>query len=355
MKRYLFVLLAVVISVLLVTFLIKRGGERGSEQGDFSEKLDYKRQLDPEVSMDKERIERLNLALKNIKKLPFDITQHKKGNKTEEESGLLIGLVVDDERNPLKGCIVTLKGDGQPFTSARRSDISGKFFFDKISVGEYRVDVQCSEGRAERSGIRVEKDKISNIEIVLSKTEKGMVSTVYGNVIDFTTRNPVEGAMIYFSGKEERSSQVPTDTLGRFTLSINGSQKGNIIIEKEGYVKKVIDLDIKEREINLNNITIVKGNIKDDGRKYQGIGAALIEKNGEFVVTQVFENTPAANAGLQKDDRIYQINGNDISSLRLDEVIALIRGDERTNVILTIKRGDEIKNIQIVRETIEIK
>lgn len=355
MKKYLVVLIAITIIVLII-FFVRGGEDKKNSEESLKKNVDINRQLTSRIKeMDKDRLEKLGIAAKNIKRLPFAIKQQNQENKVEEGTGLILGVVLDDERNQLKGCIVTLKGEGQPFTSARRSDMSGKFSFDKVEVGEYKVAVQCNEGKAERSGIKVEKDKVTNLEIQLTKSEKGLISTISGNVIDFVTRSPIEGAILYFNGRDEKTSEVSTDSLGRFTFNVKAYQKGKIIIEKEGYVRKVIDVDINEKEINFNNITLVRGNIKDDGQKYQGIGAALIEKNGEFVVAQVFENTPAAKAGLLKNDRIYQINGMDISSLRLDEIIALIRGDERTNVILTIKRGEDTKYIQIVRETIEIK
>jgi len=344
-----------VVAILLIIILVSKDrSNKGEENLQQGKSLEHRQNLKM-IERDSKNLEKLGLAIKNIRRIPFDINQKKPSERQSGDTGSIIGIITGEEGNPFKGCIVTLSGAGAPFSAARRSDLSGKFFFDKVEVGEYRLRIQCEEGRTEREGIVVEKDKVANLNIVIKKEEKVSSSTISGNVIDFITRNPVEGANVIFEGKNERSSEIKTDNLGRFIVNVTSPQRGRIIIEKEGYVRKDIDVDVNQKELILNNITIVSGSIKNEDGKYQGIGAAIVTKNGEFVVVQVFENTPAYKSGLKSGDKVLKINGMDVSSLRLDEVIALIRGDERTNVIMTIKRGDAIENLQIVRETIEIK
>jgi len=344
-----------VVAILLIIILVSKDrSNKGEENLQQGKSLEQRQNLKM-IERDSKNLEKLGLAIKNIRRIPFDINQKKPSERQSGDTGSIIGIITGEEGNPFKGCIVTLSGAGAPFSAARRSDLSGKFFFDKVEVGEYRLRIQCEEGRTEREGIVVEKDKVANLNIVIKKEEKVSSSTISGNVIDFITRNPVEGANVIFEGKNERSSEIKTDNLGRFVVNVTSPQRGRIIIEKEGYVRKDIDVDVNQKELILNNITIVSGSIKNEDGKYQGIGAAIVTKNGEFVVVQVFENTPAYKSGLKSGDKVLKINGMDVSSLRLDEVIALIRGDERTNVIMTIKRGDAIENLQIVRETIEIK
>lgn len=344
-----------VVAILLIIILVSKDrSNKGEENLQQGKSLEQRQNLKM-IERDSKNLEKLGLAIKNIRRIPFDINQKKPSERQSGDTGSIIGIITGEEGNPFKGCIVTLSGAGAPFSAARRSDLSGKFFFDKVEVGEYRLRIQCEEGRTEREGIVVEKDKVANLNIVIKKEEKVSSSTISGNVIDFISRNPVEGANVIFEGKNERSSEIKTDNLGRFVVNVTSPQRGRIIIEKEGYVRKDIDVDVNQKELILNNITIVSGSIKNEDGKYQGIGAAIVTKNGEFVVVQVFENTPAYKSGLKSGDKVLKINGMDVSSLRLDEVIALIRGDERTNVIMTIKRGDAIENLQIVRETIEIK
>ncbi len=356
MKKYVVLFLILVLIIIVFAVLVRKDKREEDPGLNQQKREDTGRNRHPRISEeDSKRLEKLGLAVKNIRNLPFEIHNDRKKEGDVQGRGNLVGIVMDSDREPLKGCILTLRNKDEPFTSARRTDLSGKFFFENIKTGEYKLVIQCEAGKAERGGIIVEKDKVNNLEILLEKKEVVPVSVISGNVIDFVNRTPVQGASVRFTGRKESSSEIATDDLGRFSINVTSPQNGRIVIDKEGYVRKSIEVEITEKEVHMNNIPIVKGNIKDEGQKYQGIGAALIEKNNEFVVAQVFEDSPAAKAGLKNNDRIYQINGMDLSSLGLSEVIALIRGDERTNVILTVKRGDETKYIQIVRDVIEIK
>ncbi|MCX7944911.1 MAG: PDZ domain-containing protein [Deltaproteobacteria bacterium] len=356
MKKYLVVLLLLVVVILISLPLIRKDSEKGESKMSVTQKINKTRDRDLRLpEQDREKLEKLGMAVKNIRRIPFEIRSETQKEDSSEEKGVLIGLVFSTENKPVKGCVITLKDEKGYFVSARRTDMSGKFYFDNIKIGEYRLLVHCEEGRTERDKVLVEKDRVNNIQIVLNKNEMITNSLIVGNVIDFITRQPVGGALVSFLGNSDSTSGVNTDSLGRFSINVTSPQRGRLVIQKDDYVKKSIELEVREREITVNNILLVKGNIKNEGNRYQGIGAALIEKDNEFVVMQVFEGSPASKAGLKSGDRIYQINGMDINLLKLDEVIALIRGDERTNVVLTIKRGDEVKYIQIVRETIEIK
>lgn len=355
MKRIISITVLGFVIVFIVVLALQ---ERDSEERDADpiKKTEVKKRQNLKFSeQDKERFERLGVALKQVKRLPFGIKAAERERRSVGDTGSIVGIVSDEEGKPIKGCLITLVQEGEPFTSARRSDLSGKFFFDKIDTGVYRARIMCDDFRIEREGIKVEKDRITNLNIVAQKEDKISTATVLGNIIDFVNRRPVENAMVEFAGENERSSRIGTDDLGRFSINVRYPQSGRIIISKEGYIRKEINIEVTEKELVLNNIMLVAGRIRNDGNRYQGIGAALIENNGEFVVAQVFDGTPASTAGLKKNDRIVQINGMDVSSLRLDELIALIRGDERTNVVLTVRRSDSIQNLQIVRDIIEIK
>lgn len=356
MRRGLLFASLIILLILFVAIIAKRGEKAVNKEEVDSAPPSVASQKRINISdEERERVKRLGLMVKNLRNIPFNIQRERREETGEENYGTLIGTILDKDRRPLKGCLIVLKASGSPFSGARKTDLSGKFSFERIEAGEYRIMFRCEEGTGERRDIIVEKDKINSIEIVLENSEMRKSSTVSGNIIDFITHNPIEGAKVTFKGSDGSASLARTDNLGRFTIELTLPQKGRIEIEKEGYISKGFDLEIKDREVVINNISLVKGDISDDGKRYKGIGAALIEKDGEFVVTHIFDGSPAQKAGLLKGDRIYQVNGMDVSSLNLNELIALIRGDERTNVILTIRRGDETKNIQIVRETIEIK
>ena len=70
---------------------------------------------------------------------------------------------------------------------------------------------------------------------------------------------------------------------------------------------------------------------------FGGIGVTL-ETSGDFHVTGVSENGPAARAGLKVNDKIVAVNGTPVAGRRPAEIIHLLRGPIGSVVTLTIAR-----------------
>lgn len=75
-----------------------------------------------------------------------------------------------------------------------------------------------------------------------------------------------------------------------------------------------------------------------------GIQVNQLESGAVEVVTPV-EGSPAFEAGVQAGDRILRVNGEDITGLRLPEVVSKIRGPAGTRVTLLLRRvtGEELE------------
>ena len=69
---------------------------------------------------------------------------------------------------------------------------------------------------------------------------------------------------------------------------------------------------------------------------YGGIGASLRPSTHPTVIGEVFPGTPAEKAGLKPGDMTLAVDGTDVSDLAADQVAALVRGEEGTQVRLTI-------------------
>jgi len=80
-----------------------------------------------------------------------------------------------------------------------------------------------------------------------------------------------------------------------------------------------------------------------------GIGVKLIEKDNRIYIAEVFNNSPAKEIGLKKDDEITKVNGKLLKNQMLNEVTSKIAGKKDTTVNLTIKRNDVIKDFIIKR------
>lgn len=91
--------------------------------------------------------------------------------------------------------------------------------------------------------------------------------------------------------------------------------------------------------------------------KFEGIGAEIAIKHDRLTVVSPLAASPAERAGLEPGDVILAIDGEDTSSLSLDEAVAKIRGPKGTLVLLTIISEDEAgtKEVGVKREEIIVK
>ncbi|MDR2010792.1 MAG: S41 family peptidase [Bacteroidales bacterium] len=89
--------------------------------------------------------------------------------------------------------------------------------------------------------------------------------------------------------------------------------------------------------------------------KYGGIGALIRKKDDYTMVTQPYENSPAAKSGVIAGDIILEIDGRTMKDKASEDVSELLRGEPKTKVKLKLKRIGEEKPIEISIEREEIK
>ena len=90
---------------------------------------------------------------------------------------------------------------------------------------------------------------------------------------------------------------------------------------------------------------------------YYGIGAYIskVATDDYCVISGTIENTPAEEAGLRADDIIYMVDGVDVGGMDISEVVALIKGEEGTQVVLTLVREGEEDYLEIPVERRKIE
>lgn len=76
-------------------------------------------------------------------------------------------------------------------------------------------------------------------------------------------------------------------------------------------------------------------------QKFQGIGARIERVEDGIAVHSVFPDSPAQRGGLKPGDIIQAVDGAPIGDDTVEETANRIRGEAGTDVVLTIKRGDE--------------
>lgn len=90
---------------------------------------------------------------------------------------------------------------------------------------------------------------------------------------------------------------------------------------------------------------------------YYGIGAyvGLDPETGFPKISGVIEGAPAEDVDLRPNDLIYEVDGESTYGLSLTEAVALIKGPEGTDVVLTIVRDGEadFMDVTITRARVE--
>lgn len=89
---------------------------------------------------------------------------------------------------------------------------------------------------------------------------------------------------------------------------------------------------------------------------FSGIGAQLGVKDGLPVIIAPIDDSPAAEAGIKPGDVILGVDGEDVTSLSLDEIVTRVRGPVGTEVVLTLLRQGQEGTIELtlVRRTIKV-
>ncbi len=89
---------------------------------------------------------------------------------------------------------------------------------------------------------------------------------------------------------------------------------------------------------------------------FGGIGAYMGRNEAGELELTIMRDRPAARAGIQDGDILLAVDGTVITTdMPVDEIVALVRGDVGTDVILHIRRGPagEPFDVSVTRERIE--
>lgn len=91
--------------------------------------------------------------------------------------------------------------------------------------------------------------------------------------------------------------------------------------------------------------------------EFGGLGIEVTEEKGLIKVVSPIDDTPAFRAGIKAGDIITALDGKTVLGLTLNEAVERMRGPPNSRIVLTIKRQNVDKPIEValVRETIHIQ
>lgn len=89
---------------------------------------------------------------------------------------------------------------------------------------------------------------------------------------------------------------------------------------------------------------------------YCGIGAMFSQNmiTGVITVSRVYEGFPSYEAGILPEDILIKVEGEDVTGQDLTNVVTKIKGEEGTEVTITMLRGEEEIDFTMKRRVIEV-
>lgn len=284
-----------------------------------------------------------------------------------EAGATLRGVVIDSFGNAPGACALFFRpaqaGDLGPhseFSARAATGADGIAAAQGIGPGRWDIFARCEKGIGKVRGVNVAAEGISDFGTI--KLEPG--GTMRGTVLETGAKKPIPTAVVTVYSPWPNKSMPDASTIfsvtvdqdGRFEIEPVPEGKWNLRVLAEGYLAKDLQgLNTSGRgSVDLQQIFLVKGTVEaiHDNAQFGGIGVSIGRRKDDIAVLSVFDGTPAQNAGLRRGDLIVSVNGLPSSELSVEEIIALIRGDERTAVMLKVRREERLFDINIVRDTI---
>ena len=96
--------------------------------------------------------------------------------------------------------------------------------------------------------------------------------------------------------------------------------------------------------------------VEDTAGSYSGIGILASAIEEKFVVVRVYEGSPSEAAGICAGDIITAVDGVTTEGMSFKELIARVRGEEGTTVIIQVlhENAAEPENITVARAVIDV-
>ena len=195
--------------------------------------------------------------------------------------------------------------------------------------------------------IKLDKLKFNTIEVILVF----IMALVFGVLI---------GEMVFSGGRS--TSSITTSTSSEL---YEIKDVYNMILSE--YIDEVDKDKLKEAAING-----MMSSLKDkhsvyfnefEAEQFQdelngyfiGLGVGVYKEKEELVtVREVYKNSPADKAGLQKKDQFLKINGEDVTKDTTEELAKKIKGKEGEEYTFLIKRGEETIEIKATTGKVDI-
>lgn len=279
-------------------------------------------------------------------------------------TGTVAGRVTDEHAQPLADFWVRMDRRARPDAQAGESMIpfvgenqrvlatDGTYLIDRVRPGRYDVTFWAT-GFAANTLTGIEVPAGGEAEADASLVHGG---TVVGTVTDADSKRPIRGAAIRLSTGSEYPT-VYSDAAGAFAIPDIALGRRSLEVSHPSYIGRiatgieVVHGDSRPIDIALERLAFGSERTVE----FAGIGAVLAMEEGLLRVRDVIPHGPSEVAGLRAGDGITHTDGIATGERTMAENIESIRGVVGTVVRVTVLRGQQRFNRDIVRASIRFK
>ncbi len=93
--------------------------------------------------------------------------------------------------------------------------------------------------------------------------------------------------------------------------------------------------------------------VEQKNNAYVGIGITIKPEDSGYVITKTVQGGPAEEAGLQAGDVLIAVDGVSIVGMPTQEGAVLVRGEEGTQVDITVLRGTQVMTVTVTRRSVK--
>jgi carboxyl-terminal processing protease len=228
-------------------------------------------------------------------------------------------------------------------TTTRRKKVEEKDSIKKDKTEEKKVTKKVTKNN------KKEENKLSNsfnlIEVIIIMIITAVFGILIGSCVAYF-RDDINGENVPESFKE--FVNVYNDLVSEYYFDLDESK----LIEAgiKGMLQYLDDPHSSYLDYDDSNSL----NLELEG-EYVGMGATItVEKDGYVYISDMFVNSPAANAGFKVGDRIIAVDGEKVTDKNAVEVSYKVKGQEGTGVDITIVRDGVEQTIRLIRAKVEI-
>lgn len=273
--------------------------------------------------------------------------------------GSVQGSVVDSEGRPAPGSKVSVNWfdvDGSaPYNNSIFPEVNvsadGSFQVGPLRPGMYTLVAQGNSGAVgESSQILVQQGNVvRNVRIALpgQAAISGMVRDEQGHPI------PQARVELFEAFAKFSMPSAVTGPDGRYRIEGAAIGRRSLRISARGFVSQIASGIDVHRGDNIRDMTLKRGK-QGKAFTFGGIGAILGQTEDGVIIRKTMDGKPAATYGLQENDLIRAVDGQNIAGTRLDRVIEMLRGEEGADVDVDVERDGKRMTIKVTRGTVEV-